>query len=1211
MKTNKFIFFVSCLIFQFGIASANTLNKNPNPSINNSGYFRENKGQISDQYFNQRKDILFSGSDGKLVYFLKNSGISYQLNRIDNRIKKKRNIFSSPLSLEESEIEKYTLYRIDIEWLNTNVAHRIDKHEPLEGYDNFYTESCPNGALYVQRYKAITYLNIYKNINLKWYYINGHLKYDYIVNPGGNYKQIEYEIKGAEKINLNKNGDLIIVTPLGELTELAPVVIQNGKQLKSKWILNANKVSFDIEGLNSNQAFVIDPMIRLWGTYYGGMQDDNAYNVSVDGSNNVFLSGDTQSNTPLNIATIGSYQNTYGGPGTGSFILGDAYVAKFNSAGIRQWATYYGGSGSEFANWCATDINGNVYLTGGTTTTLSSVMATPGAHQTNNAGGVNYMGDAFLVKFNSAGVRQWGTYYGGTGDEGGYGVCVDLTGNVFMSGCTNSSNGNSIATIGSHQPTIGGGADAFLVKFDPTGNRLWATYYGGTSSLENGHACDFDSNGDVYLMGYSDSPSGISTPGSHQQILGGGGQPDGMLVKFNTNGVRQWGTYYGGALRDMFYAIKIVGTEIFISGETFSSGGTAIATPGSHQPIFGGGTCDAFVTKFNNTGVRIWGSYYGGANNESALGVTVDNTGYIYVSGMTNTSSGTAIATPCSYQPNYGGFPTDLFLAKFKSNGTRMWGTYYGGSGYEYLGTCTADGTGAIYLVGRTATNTGTVIASVGSHQPAFSGGTYDGFIVKFDGCIQTPPPNTTLPQNMTVCLGQSTSLSTTTLCSINWYSNIGGPVINTNSFITTPTLTTNTTYYVQDATCGTDSLTAITITVNPLPILQTIPSSTAICSGSSITLSVSGANSYTWYPSSVTSNSIIVNPNTSTVYTVTGSDLNCINTATIPISVVPSPSITLNYINDPICFGSTISVQANGAQTYTWYPTSAFFASTGSVVTTTSLFASSTYTVIGVNSNGISCLSQITFSTNVVPLIIPVISPSVEICEGSKANLFASGGNTYYWSGSNIDNPNQSSIIVSPITSNIYSVNVSNNSLCPATATVLVKVNPKPYVFAGNDTIVNTIEPIFIFANGNGQLKWISGENIACVDCPTTQVFPTNSTCYIVEATDNKGCRAQDDVCLSVINEEYIYIPNTFTPNNDGLNDVFYVYGLGFQNFELSIFDRWGNKIFYSLEQLKGWDGKYKGEKCKQDVYVYMFECKKADGKRISRTGHINLLGE
>lgn len=1184
------------------------INKESNSKIDHC-YFRENKGQVSDQFFNSRKDVLFSGTDGRLSYFLKETGISYQLSRIDKKVNMKRNKFSSSLASEESYIEQFSFYRIDIDWLNTSKKPNIEPTEAIDGYDNFYTESCPSGALYVKSYKTVTYRNIYDKIDLKWYYSNGNLKYDYIVKPGGNYNLIEYKIKGAEKLHLNTNGDLVISTPFGELLEQAPVVIQNGKFLKSKWRLNEDRVSFDIEDVNLDQPFVIDPLIRLWGTYYGGALDDNAYNVSVDANNNVFLSGDTQSNTTLNIATVGSHQSTYGGPGTASFIIGDAYVAKFNSSGVRQWATYYGGAGSEFANWCATDINGNVYLTGGTTTTLSSVIATPGAHQTNNAGGQNYMGDAFLVKFNSSGVRQWGTYYGGTGDESGYGVCIDAVGNVFMSGCTNSTNGTSIATAGSHQSVIGGGADAFLVKFDAAGNRIWATYYGGNSSLENGHACSSDSNGDVYLMGYSDSPTGISTPGSHQPVFGGGGMPDGMLVKFNTNGARQWGTYYGGALRDMFYAIKIAGTEIFVSGETFTSGGTSIATPGSHQPMFGGGMSDAFVVKFDITGARIWGTYYGGVNNESALGVSVDSKGFIYVSGMTNTQAGTAIATPCSYQSNYGGFPTDLFLAKFTTNATRVWGTYYGGSGYEYLGTCVNDGTDAIYLVGRTASNTGTVIASSGSHQTLFGGGMYDGFIVKFDGCIQVPPPNTTLPQNMTVCAGQSTSLSTASLCAINWYSNVGGPVISTNSILTTPTLTTNTTYYVQDATCGTDSLTAITVTVNPLPILQSVVSSSVICSGTTVSLSVNGATSYTWLPSMSNSSTISDSPIISTIYTVNGSSLNCINSLTIPITVVTSPSITLNYSSGPHCYGSTFTIQANGAQTYTWYPVSAFSSSTGSVVSTTSLSISSTYTLLGVNSNGISCLSQITFSSNVLPLILPTISSSVEICEGTSVALSAGGGNTYYWIGANIDNPNQSLINISPVSSGVYSVSVSNNYLCPVTATVFVKVNPKPFVYAGNDTTVNSIDEIFISASGNGQLQWISGPNIVCSNCPTTQVFPESSACYMVAVMDSEGCVAQDEICLEVINDEFIYIPNSFTPNNDGLNDVFYVYGIGIKNYSLSIYNRWGEKIFYSNDQSKGWNGLYNNEKCEIGTYVYHLEYDKPNGRHIVKTGNVNLI--
>jgi hypothetical protein len=167
------------------------------------------------------------------------------------------------------------------------------------------------------------------------------------------------------------------------------------------------------------------------------------------------LAGYTESSVTA-IATLGSHQSTFGG---GDY---DAFLVKFNSSGVRQWSTYYGGSGEDDSYSCATDASGNVYMTGETSSSVSAI-ATVGSHQSSYGGGSK---DAFLVKFNSIGVRQWGTYYGSIGYDIGLSCATDATGNVYMLGGT-SSTLTAISTISSHQSTFGGGGyDAFLVKFN-------------------------------------------------------------------------------------------------------------------------------------------------------------------------------------------------------------------------------------------------------------------------------------------------------------------------------------------------------------------------------------------------------------------------------------------------------------------------------------------------------------------------------------------------------------------------------------------------------------------------------------------------------------------------------------------------------------------------------------------------------------------------
>jgi hypothetical protein len=278
---------------------------------------------------------------------------------------------------------------------------------------------------------------------------------------------------------------------------------------------------------------------------------------------------------------------------------GDAFLVKFNSSGVKQWGTYFGGSytlasGMETGLSCATDALGNVYMTGHTPST--SGIATAGAHQTIYGGSST---DAFLVKFNSSGVIQWGTYYGGAGVDIGYSCATDASGNIYLAGDTQQEflpASSGMTTIGAHQSAYGGGySDGFLVKFDSNGQMQWGTYYGG-SLLDVSVSCATDASGNVYMSGNTQSATGIATSGAHQTTVNGA-----FLVSFNSSGVRQSGTYCGG--------IKNVCTtdasgNVYMTGYTQSNSG--IATAGAHQTANGNsGYNDAFLLKFNGISLGI------------------------------------------------------------------------------------------------------------------------------------------------------------------------------------------------------------------------------------------------------------------------------------------------------------------------------------------------------------------------------------------------------------------------------------------------------------------------------------------------------------------------------------------------------------------------------------------------------------------------------
>jgi len=316
---------------------------------------------------------------------------------------------------------------------------------------------------------------------------------------------------------------------------------------------------------------------------------------------------------------------------------------------------------------------------------------------------------------------DWSTNYGGNYRNYGSGITTDGSGNVFITGYTYSSSG--IATSGAHQITLGGNSDAFVVKVNSSGIRLWGTYYGG-SNFDYGKGITCDGSGNVLVTGYTYSTTGIATSGSHQTTFGGG-LYDAFIVKFNSNGVRQWGTYYGGSTVDYGRGITCDGSgNVFITGETNSTSG--IASSGSHQTAFGG-SYDAFIVKFNSSGVRQWGTYYGGSSADAGYGVSCDGSGNVFISGPTSSVLG--IASSGAFQSTNGG-NYDAFIVKFNNSGVRQWGTYYGGSNSDYGRGITCDGSGNVFITGETNSTSG--IASSGSHQTSL-GGSYDAFVVKFN----------------------------------------------------------------------------------------------------------------------------------------------------------------------------------------------------------------------------------------------------------------------------------------------------------------------------------------------------------------------------------------------------------------------------------------------------------------------------------------------
>lgn len=466
---------------------------------------------------------------------------------------------------------------------------------------------------------------------------------------------------------------------------------------------------------------------RVWGTYYGGTGNENAIAIASDAFGNVFFAGVTNSNG----MAYNGHQMAFGGGNI------DAYLVKFNANGQRVWATYYGGSGDEMPFFggklgIATDASGNVFLAGLTNSTNAIAS---GGFQNTIGGGY----DAFLVKFDSAGIRQWGTYYGGSGVDYGYNCATDASGNVYLCGNATSS---GLATGSAYQTTISGSGDAFLAKFDQTGTRLWATYFGG-SGTEDGMAVATDPvTNAVVLGGTTNSTNGIANQAA--QGVYGGGSTDAFVAAFTSSGNALWATYFGGngdesVLFNSDIDLAFDSThDVCITGLTTSTSG--IATINAMQSNFGGGSYDGFVSMYNQFGALIFGSYIGGSGDDRIYGAVCDSLNNMYVCGRTTSAVGIASN---GFQNTYG-TNEDGFIIRLEIGISPAFecGTYYGGNDLDWCDGVALGPGGSLYGVGSTASLTG---ISQSGFQNTFGGGQSDAYLVRMTRCselLSTNEPN-------------------------------------------------------------------------------------------------------------------------------------------------------------------------------------------------------------------------------------------------------------------------------------------------------------------------------------------------------------------------------------------------------------------------------------------------------------------------------------
>lgn len=691
-------------------------------SIKNLYEFIPNKGQIHDQNFKVNSEVKFLLCLPGINIQLKKNSFSYDTYFIEDERVITNNV-ARIINLKRPQTEKtYRFHRVDVEFIGANPQPEIIAENPNEPYYNYYsTNESDYNKTNIHGYKTILYKNIYPNTDLEFIAKDGQMKYNFILHYGADINLIKWKYNGAT--NIEMKSDLISINN-GKFTEEIPESYLAIKSQKLKPVkIDFIKCEDGVYGFGLNQklaqtkdqVLIIDPILNLlwatyfggtknefissscidaigntyymgctsslalvatsgafqtsygggpydamlfkfnpfgvlqWATYLGGSSDEDGYGIVIDKSNNLYVCGYTSGSSTF--TTSGAHQTSYGG---GSY---DAYLAKFTNNGNLIWSTFYGGNGTEYSYSCELDTIGNIYLSGVTSSTNG--ISTFGSYQTNYGGGVS---DGFIAKFNSNGVRIWGTYFGGPDEDAPQYCKIDKNNCIYLSGYTTSS--VSISTPSSHQPNQAGNWDSFLTKFSPSGFRIWSTYYGGIGTDYVTHI-NCDSLFNVYLTGTTSSSVAIASPGSHQTIYGGSGSAnigDAFLVKFDSSGVRQWGTYYGGAGDENGMCIAFKGQNVYCCGVTTSY--TQISTANTFQNTINSPFADMFLAKFDLLGNRQWGTYIGGGVNDIPYFMLINQIGDIYLCG---TSDGTFPVTGGAYQTNLNGMIEGI-IVKLREN---------------------------------------------------------------------------------------------------------------------------------------------------------------------------------------------------------------------------------------------------------------------------------------------------------------------------------------------------------------------------------------------------------------------------------------------------------------------------------------------------------------------------------------------------------------
>ncbi|MEZ5046193.1 MAG: T9SS type A sorting domain-containing protein [Chitinophagaceae bacterium] len=861
-------------------------------------FFIENKGQWDDE-------VLFLCRQNGLNSWITKHGVVYDFYK-SIKTKNKKN---------KDEYQKQT-HVIRTSMKNASEARPENNEQKLSSFYNFYHSNKRVGN--VSLYNEVNITNNYPNINIRYYFDNNSLRYDYIVKPKGKVGNIKFEIEGADEVLIKEN-KLMIKTSLGlvEHSELFAYQLIDGKKVKVEcsFVEKENKVfGFNIGSYDMTKDLIIDPIIY---SIIIGANASFSYDVSygLDATSNgepIIVGHTSDMNFPT--TTGPSFQ-------AGGF---DIFVTKYNASGTAiVYSTFLGGTALDQGFAIDVDASGNSYILGKTTS--NDFPTTLGVVQPIFGGGT----DITVTKLDPLGQLDYSTYVGGfSNDEPGFRIIHNGT-KDYITGTTSSPN----LPI-TNSSFLGGFSDVLVAVLDNNATNFdFLTYYGSITNIqplevEIGQSLALNSNNDIYVACsvYDNFPT---TTGAYDVNYGGNG--DAAIVLFQNSGGSVYtpvaSTYLGGNASLNDWSTSIVLNSI---GDVIVTGGTLSSSFDVLNPLPGFGAYsadwDIFIQKLNPSLTTLLSStYYGGQDRDVFFSLRLDNADNLHCTG-TNTiatsSTGNYPTTPTAYDASHNGTGDVIFTKINAAISQVMYSTYVGGSTDDLGFDLYVVNPREVIITGVTSDDVN--ITNFPATQVFGNTQTENSFTFRLDICV---PLISAVSGNSPTCgnpinLGVSTVYANSVWpVTFSWSGPNGYTSNLQNPVITNPTLANSGTYTitVTDINGCTDQSTVNIIVTNGV---QVVAASNCTSSTLNLTATTSLGTppfTYSWAGPGFTS--ALQNPSLSPlttsmngIYTITVTDAStCSASATILVDVSSClcPNAPPNAVFHPT--GSSSSVDFPG----------------------------------------------------------------------------------------------------------------------------------------------------------------------------------------------------------------------------------------------------------------------------------------------------------